>query len=51
MIISAVQARFIRRDYKFGIKVPHNIAEARSLDQENGDDFWERSVKKEMKNV
>jgi hypothetical protein len=50
-IISAVKARFIRRDYKFGIKVPANIAEARALDAENGDDMWERSVEKEMKNV
>ncbi len=36
--------------YKFGIKVPANIAEARALDKENGDELWERSVK-EMKNV
>jgi hypothetical protein len=50
-IISAVRARFIRRDYKFGIKVPANIAEARALDLENGGDYWERSLEKEMKNV
>jgi hypothetical protein len=50
-IISTVRARFIRRDYKFGIKVPANIAEARALDAENRDDTWECSVEKEMKNV
>jgi hypothetical protein len=50
-IISAVRARFVRRDYKFGIKVPSNIAAAHALDLENGDDYWERSVEKEMKNV
>jgi hypothetical protein len=50
-IISAVKARFIRKDYKFGIKVPNTIAEARLLDKENGDDYWEKSVAKEMKNV
>jgi hypothetical protein len=51
-IISTVRARFIRWDYKFGIKVPRNIAEAaRAFDQENGDNFWERSVEKQMKNV
>jgi hypothetical protein len=50
-ILSVVRARFIRREYKFGIKVPANIAEARALDLENGDDFWERSIEKEMKNV
>jgi hypothetical protein len=50
-IVSAVRARFTRRDYKFGIRVPNNIQEARALDKENGDAFWERSVEKEMKNV
>jgi hypothetical protein len=50
-IISLVRARFIRRDSKFGIKVPSNIAEARALDVKNGDNFWEQSVEKEMKNV
>jgi hypothetical protein len=50
-IILAVRARFVRRDYKFGIKVPANIPEACKLDLENGDDMWERSVEKEMKNV
>jgi len=48
-IISAIRARFIWRDYKFGIKVPANIKEARALDLENGDGFWKRSVEKEMK--
>jgi hypothetical protein len=43
-IIATVQARIVRRDYKFGIKVPANIAEARALDMENGDKLWERSV-------
>jgi hypothetical protein len=50
-IISAVRAQFIRRDYKFGIKVPANITQARALDPENGDNFWEGWVEKEMKNV
>jgi hypothetical protein len=31
--------------------VPCTIAEARQLDRENGDDFWEKSIEKEMKNV
>jgi hypothetical protein len=50
-IISAVKARFVKRDIKFGIKVPNTIAEARQLNRENGDDLWERSIEKEMKNV
>jgi hypothetical protein len=50
-IISAVRARFVRKEYKFGIKVPNTIAEARLLDIANGDTFWEKSIEKEMKNV
>jgi hypothetical protein len=50
-IISAVRARFVRKEYKFGLKVPNTIAEARRIDAENGDLYWERSVEKEMKNV
>jgi hypothetical protein len=50
-IIATVRARIVRQDYKFGIKVPANIAEARALDKENGEELWERSVEKEMKNV
>jgi hypothetical protein len=50
-IILAVKARLVRKNVKFGIKVPNTIAEARSLDRENGDDRWEKSVEKEMKNV
>jgi hypothetical protein len=49
-VISTVRARIVRRDYKFGIKVPAGIAEARALDKENGDELWERSVETEMKN-
>jgi hypothetical protein len=50
-IISTVRPQIVRRDYKFGIKVPAGIAEVRALDKENGDDLWEPSVEKEMKNV
>jgi hypothetical protein len=39
-IIAAVRARFVRKDFKFGIKVPNTIAEARRLDAENGDNLW-----------
>jgi hypothetical protein len=50
-IIAAVRARFVRKDFKFGIKVPNTIAEARRLDAENGDNLWEKSIEKEMRNV
>jgi hypothetical protein len=39
-IISAVKARFIKKDFKFGIRVPSTIAEALRFDKENGDTVW-----------
>jgi hypothetical protein len=50
-IISAVKARFIKKDFKYGIRVPSTIAEALRFDKENGDHVWEQSCEKEMKNV
>jgi hypothetical protein len=50
-IILAVRARFVRKDTKFGIKVPNTIGEAQHLDKENGDTYWEKSVLKKMKNI
>jgi hypothetical protein len=51
IIILVVQAWFVHKDVKFGIKVPNTIAEARQLDPENEDNYWEKSIEKEMKNV
>jgi hypothetical protein len=51
IIISPVRARFVCKDYKFGIKVPNTIAEAQRLDQENGDSFWEKLIEEEMWNI
>jgi hypothetical protein len=50
-INAAVRARFVRKDFKFGIQVPNTIAEARRLDAESGDTYWEKLIKKEMQNV
>ena len=41
----------IRKRTKFGIVVPMSLEEAKQLDIENGNDFWERAVKKEIDKV
>ena len=53
-IISLVKkrnARYLKRDEKFGIKVPKSVKEAYLIDEENGNTFWADAIAKEMKNV
>ena len=53
-IISLVrqrEARYLKRNEKFGISVPRTIKEAHVLDGQNGNTFWADAIAKEMKNV
>jgi hypothetical protein len=50
-IIKQVQHRLIKKNLKFGIKVPSSVEEALAFDQENGNDLWAKSIEKELKNV
>eukprot|EP00957_Ditylum_brightwellii_P132163 10077067-Ditylum_brightwellii.AAC.1 len=48
-IISKVKSRYWKTTHKFGIELPHSVAEALKLDGKNGNDFWRRAIEKEMK--
>ena len=41
----------LRSNLKFGLKVPKTVDEALRIDKENGNDLWDRAIKKELKNV
>ena len=47
-IISAVRARVRRTTHNYGIELPRNIQHAYELDKQNGNDFWRKSIEKEM---
>ena len=47
-IIAAVNNRFVKKDFMFGIQVPRNVTEAIALDRENGNTLWQDAIKKEM---
>ena len=49
-IINKVSRR-IRKNSKFGVKIPQDWDEAVYLDRENGNTLWQDAVKKEMTNV
>ena len=47
-IISKVNSRFTKKNVKFGIVVPRTVDEALELDRRNGNNYWEKAIKKEM---
>ena len=50
-IISYVNSRVRRVTHKYGIEVPRTVKEARALDEKNGNDHWDKAIKKEMYNA
>ena len=51
IIVSEVSLRVRRCSHKYEIEVPTSIASAKKIDEKNGDDFWEKVIKKEMTNI
>ena len=50
VMVSKVNRR-IRKNMKFGVKLPKNYQEAKILDRANGNSLWQEAIKKEMGNV
>lgn len=53
-IISLVrqrQARYLKKQQKFGVDLPKTVEEALALDKKNGNTLWADAIAKEMKNV
>ena len=50
-IIKQVRHRPVKKNIKFGVRVPNSIEEAYQLDKENGNNLWGDAVNKELKNV
>ena len=50
-IISAINSRVRKKTHKFGLEVPTSIEDARRIDKENDNTFWQEAIAKEMYNV
>ena len=50
-IIKQVRHRLVKKSLKFGVEVPNTVQEAYALDKANGNDLWDKAIKKELKNV
>ena len=48
-IIPKVETKYWKTTHKYGVWLPKNAAEALKIDQENGNDLWEKAINKEMK--
>ena len=54
IIISIVKkrnARFLKKNHKFGIDVPKSVAQSYALDKNNGNIIWAYAIAKKMKDV
>ncbi len=49
--VARCSACYLKRTYKFGIKIPRTIKEALELDRQNGNTFWADVIAKEMTEV
>ena len=47
-VLRANQMKRKQPKYKFGIRVPDNVAHALQLDRDNGNTFWADAMKKEI---
>jgi Reverse transcriptase (RNA-dependent DNA polymerase) len=50
-IIKKVQKKYWRTEFKFGIRLPKDVAEALRIDEETGTDFWRKAIEKEMSKI
>ena len=50
-IIAKAKSKYWRTTHKFGIKLPHSVAEALEIDRITGTDFWAKAINKEMSKV
>lgn len=50
-IIQQTKHNKVKRNIMYGIEVPNSVKEARDLDTLNGNDLWQKSLDKELKNV
>ena len=53
-IISLVKkrnARCLKKNEKFGIRLPKSVKDAMEIDKQNGNTYWQDAIVKEMKKV
>ena len=50
-IINKIKSRYWKQEYKFGILLPKNVEVVFRIDTLNDNNFWRKSIEKELKTV
>mgnify|MGYP003321204368 FL=1 len=50
-MIGKIQKKYWRTTHKFGVQLPHSVAEALRIDKETGTDYWAKAIAKERNRV
>ena len=50
-MVMKVKSRYWKTNQKYGIRLPHSVAEALEYDRNSGTDYWRKAIQKEMKNL
>ena len=50
-IISGIKSFYWRTSHKFGITLTHSVEEAYAIDEENGNNFWQDAIYKELRKI
>jgi hypothetical protein len=48
LMINKVKKKYWRTTHKYGIRIPKTVAESLQFDKENGKNYWEIAIQKEM---
>jgi hypothetical protein len=51
VMINKLKSRYWRTTHKFGVRLPHSVAEAMKIDTNCNNSLWRQAIDKEMKNV
>ena len=51
IIISAINTWIWKTTHKYGIEIPRTVKNAAEMDLNNGNNFWVKSIEKEMNNI
>jgi hypothetical protein len=50
-IVAKVKSKYWQRTHKYGIEIPKSVAEAKRIDEKNGNTLWWDAICQEMANV
>ena len=50
-LVKRYSAPYLKRTHKFGIESPNTVKEAITINEKNGNTYWQDTIAKEMENI